>query len=139
MKVYLLVGCPGSGKSWVANQMKSSMDYIPHDDFIKASTSYLNRITSHLKTNGNRKPMLIESPFSVSQLKEPLERMGAHVECVFIIEKDHIVSGRYEAREGRPIIPGHLTRQKTYLERAKEYGSFHGTSQQVLDYLKSKT
>jgi hypothetical protein len=138
MKVYLLVGCPGSGKSWVANQLRGLMDYIPHDNFIKSETAYLPHIFAHLKAKTDKKPVLIESPFSISQLKDPLEQRGVNVEVVFIQEHDHILKSRYENREGKPIPAGHLTRQRTYAERAKEYGSFSGTSQQVLELLKSK-
>lgn len=138
MKLYMLVGCPGSGKSWVANQMKSKMDYIAHDNFIKTPTTYLNHILSHLKDKKGDSPLLIETPFSISQLKEPLESRGVDVECVFIQEQDQVIRSRYETREGKPIPSGHLTRQQTYAERAKTTGSFHGTSNQVLDYLNSK-
>lgn len=44
---------------------------------------------------------------------------------------------RYEAREGKPIPKGHLTRIQTYLDRADELGAFMGTSEQVLTHLKT--
>lgn len=134
----MLVGCPGSGKSWVANQMKQSMDYIPHDNFIKTPSTYLQNILSHVKNKKNDTPLLIETPFSINQLKEPLKNRGLDVECVFIQENHDTLKNRYETREGKPIPEGHLTRQQTYAERAKESGSFFGSSNQVLDYLKSK-
>lgn len=139
MKLYMLVGCPGSGKSWVANQMKESMDYIPHDNFIKTPTTYLSSILSHLKNKKSESPILIETPFSISQLKEPLEKRGVQVECVFIQENHDILKTRYESRDGKTIPLGHLTRQETYKERAKDSGSFFGTSDQVLDYLKNQS
>lgn len=136
-KVHLIVGCPGSGKSWVADKLKEKYHHIKHDDFIgQNSNGYLREILKQAKETG--RPILIESPFSVRQLKEPLEQSGVPVECVFIQEAHDVIKGRYEARENKPIPPGHLTRQQTYAERAKESQSFHGTSQQCLDYLQGK-
>ena len=30
-KVYILVGAPGSGKTWVANQIRDRYTYVSHD------------------------------------------------------------------------------------------------------------
>lgn len=136
-KIYMVVGCPGSGKSWVTEQLKDKFSHIRHDDFVgKGADAYLKEIVK--QTKGEGKPLLIESPFSIRQLKDPLEKNGAKVECVFIQEKNGVIEDRYQTRESKPIPQGHLTRQQTYAERASEYKSFYGTSQQVLDYLKDK-
>lgn len=138
-KLFMLVGCPGTGKTWVANQMKDAMNHIPHDNFLKNRQGYLNQIAAQFKDQNNKKPILIETPFSVSQLREPLEQQGIKVECVYIQEPSGTIENRYFNRDGKTIPQGHLTRQETYKERAKESGSFFGTSQQVLDYLKNES
>lgn len=129
--IYLLVGVPGSGKSWVCNQLSEMYEHIPHDDYMKGG--YLEALLEASDEDGD--PILAEAPFSVSQIKEPLEGEGRQVFCVFIIESHNVLSERYYEREGRPIPRGHLTRQETYRERASEYDSFMGTSEEVLEYL----
>ena len=32
--IYLLVGVPGSGKSWVASRLAMEFLYVPHDDYM---------------------------------------------------------------------------------------------------------
>lgn len=139
MKIYLLVGCPGSGKTWVANQLKAKMNYIPHDNFIKTNQTYLSNIIAQAKGSKDQKAILIETPFSVNQIKGPLEQHGLSVETVYIQENESTLRDRYHTREQKPIPQGHLTRQETYKERAKESGSFFGSSQQCLDYLNNKS
>lgn len=131
--IYLVVGCPGSGKSWVCSQLAGEMDYVPHDDHFTGYVSAILRRASAPDT----KPLIIESPFSVNEIRGPLESAGYNVRTLYIIEPDGVIAERYQNREKRPIPPGHLTRQQTYLKRAIDQGSFHGTSQQVLEKLQS--
>jgi hypothetical protein len=81
-------------------------------------------------------PILIEAPFSVSQIKDPLEKHGRTVTPVFIVEERKTLAERYMRRENKPIPQGHLTRQDTYQRRAIEGGHFRGTSAQILEHLK---
>lgn len=133
-KIYLVIGTPGSGKSWVCNQLKDKFEYIPHDSYPKLM-EYLN-LAKSLADNG-ADPVLIETPFSVSMILGPLDKAGYDVTPVFILEDEETVSNRYEARENRPIPEGHLTRIQTYRERAHELQAFSGTSEEVLNYLKN--
>lgn len=136
-RMYLVVGCPGSGKSWVCEQLKSKFHYIHHDGFIylKEPGAYLRAIFDQAP-NATR-PILLEAPFSISQTMEPLVNAGYSVTPVFIIEEPGIVAERYANREGKPIPQGHLTRMNTYRQRAMEGGHFMGTSAQVFEHLKS--
>lgn len=127
--IYLLVGTPGSGKTWVMDQLKDQFDCLKHDDYGDLKP-YLNDI-KRLQAIAD-KPILIETPFSVSQFMEALP-----VTPLFIIELPSVTRARYEAREGKPIPKGHLTRIQTYLDRADELGAFMGTSEQVLSHLKT--
>lgn len=133
-RVFLVVGCPGSGKSWVCEQLGSQFEYVRHDDF-KDPAKYVSEIVKQARTAN--KALLIETPFSVSQIKEPLEKRGFDVTPVYIQEEPETLKKRYRDRENKDIPAGHLTRQETYKQRAHESGSFQGTSNQVLSYLKS--
>lgn len=132
-QIYMVIGCPGSGKSWVCNQLRDRYHYVSHDDYV--DTFYLDAIVRESTTA--KKPLLIEAPFSISQLKDPLEGKGYSVTPIFIQEPEDVIRNRYIEREGKPILAGHLTRQKTYAERAELWHSFAGTSEQVLAYLKN--
>ena len=128
--IYLLVGAPGSGKTWVCEQLKDKFDYLPHDDFPtpKAYIKAIQRLSGFAT-----KPILIETPFSVSLYTDVLI-----LNPVFIIESEEITKKRYETRESKPIPQGHLSRINTYRQRALELSAFHGTSKEVLEYLKAK-
>lgn len=129
--VYLIVGAPGSGKSWVCEQLTDKFEYMPHDEYKKG---YLDAIKLRLETA--TKPLLTETPFSVSGIVDPLTALGVKVVPVFIIETPELTSKRYTTREGKPIPAGHLTRIETYKQRATELNAFQGTSEQVLNHLK---
>lgn len=133
-QIYLVVGVPASGKSWVCEQLRELYAYVRHDDFIGGN--YVNEIVGEAKQSD--KPVLCETPFSVSQIKDPLEAKGFNVTQVFIIESDTTLKERYLARDGKPIPAGHLTRQTTYEMRAREGHAFYGTSAAVLEYLKTR-
>jgi hypothetical protein len=132
--VFMVIGCPGSGKSWVCEQLKDRFHYVPHDAFL--GVGYLRAIDKQLRIA--TKPLLIEAPFSISQIKDPLERAGFTVTPVFIQEAHAVIRARYRAREGKDIPPGHLTRQHTYQQRANLLGAFQGTSSEVLTHLKGR-
>lgn len=131
--VYLLIAAPGSGKTWVASQLTHKFHYIAHDDYFDGG--YVQAIIK--ACDGGTKPVLAETPFSISQIMEPLQRKGIKVTPVFIIEDAAVTAKRYSAREGNPIIQGHLTRIETYRKRAIEWGAKRGTSQEILEYLRS--
>lgn len=132
-QIYMVIGCPGSGKSWVCEQLRDRYHYVSHDDYL--DMSYLSAIVRESATA--KKPLLVETPFSISQLKDPLEKKGYSVTPVFIQESGDVIRIRYLKREGKPIPPGHLSRQQTYAERARLWYSFVGTSEEVLAYLKN--
>lgn len=133
-KVYMVVGCPGSGKSWVCNQIKDHFTFVHHDAYIgMEGGTYVKEILKEAQTA--KKPLLIEAPFSISQIADPLKAQGFNIHYAFIQEHPLTISTRYLDREKKKIPQGHLTRQETYLKRAKELGAFHGTSRQVMDHL----
>lgn len=130
-QVYMVVGCPGSGKSWVCERVRDHFTYIPHDAHIGGN--YVREIKRQAETA--TKPLLIETPFSMSIVEDPLKMAGFRVECIFIQEAPGVIEERYKAREGKPLPEAHLTRQRTYKARAIERNAFQGTSERVLGYL----
>lgn len=130
-KVYLLVGVPGSGKSWVASQLQDKFYHVPHDSHIGEDYP---TILKDLASLAILKPILAETPFSVSQFVKVLPNL----ETVYIIEPYNTVLARYKAREGKEPAKGDATRQETYKQRARASGSFVGSSQEVLEYLRGK-
>lgn len=132
-QVYLIIGTPGSGKTWVCKQLEDRFDYLAHDDF-PDDKSYVAAV-KRLEDIAD-KPILIETPFSVSNVMGPLVDHGMAVTPVFIIETAEITMLRYAQREGKAIIKGHLTRIETYKKRAVELSAFSGTSQEVLEHMK---
>jgi hypothetical protein len=135
--IYLVIGVPCSGKSWIASQL-TNFHYVHHDGYIghiNQPKEYVFGILDALKTA--TKPILAEAPFSISQIKDPLEERGLKVIPVFILEHPKTLHERYMTRERKPIPKGHLTRQETYRKRAYESKAFFGTSSDVLKYLQS--
>lgn len=132
-QIYMVIGCPGSGKSWVCAQLTKQYQYVRHDSFIGGD--YVAEIAQQAKTA--TKPLLIETPFSISQVKDPLEKLDFRVTPVFIQEKPDVLQRRYREREGKDIPAGHLSRQATYAERAAAWQSYRGTSNEVLAYLQN--
>jgi tRNA U34 5-methylaminomethyl-2-thiouridine-forming methyltransferase MnmC len=140
-KIYMIVAVPGSGKTWVSEQLKDKFDYVHHDGYIghiKNPNAYVEAILETLKDETSKKPVLIEAPFSISKIKDPIEQEGWKVTPVFILEHPNVLAERYMKREGRPIPKGHLTRMGTYAQRAKAWKAFTGTSAEVLEHLKKE-
>jgi TPP-dependent 2-oxoacid decarboxylase len=133
--VDLIVGCPGAGKTWVAERLKDRYELVHHDACAGMSGKrYVNAIKAAAASA--TKPILAEAPFSVSQIRRPLEAAGYDVRPVYIQEKRNVIAQRYQSREGKPIPQGHLTRQDTYREMADSSGAFAGTNREVLGHLK---
>lgn len=135
--VFALIGVPGSGKTWITSQIAHKFHFIHHDGFsvLKQPGLYLQTILEEAPSA--TKPILIECPFSVSEVVGPLEAAGYTVKQIYIVPEPEVAAVQYWRREGRPIPKGHLTRLETYRQRAAQVGTFAGDSSQVLEYLKS--
>jgi hypothetical protein len=134
--IYLLVGAPGSGKTWVGRQMAHKFHHVENDAFIgQPYENYLNAVAA--ASRAGKKPVLAETPQSISRIAEPLSRLGFDVRLVFILETPDVTRSRYEAREGKPIPKQHLGLIQTYMKRAMTPGAVSGTSAQILNYLKT--
>lgn len=131
-EVTIIVGSPGSGKSWITKQLKNKFEVVEHDLYLDKS-KYISALAAAAKDG---KKVLGESPFGISEIMERLAHERIACNPVFVIEDESTLKSRYWTREGKEIPKGHLTRQKTYKQRAKDLGSFYGTSSEVLAHLK---
>lgn len=131
-RVFLLIGVPSSGKSWVAKHLGDKVNYVSHDDHI--DQDYVRSIIKKYQSSDPR-PLLIETPFGMNDLVESLKQRSIEITPLFITEHPIVLSQRYFDRENKDIPKGHLTRQNTYLDRAKKLNAFAGTSKEVLKHL----
>jgi RNase adaptor protein for sRNA GlmZ degradation len=140
-KIYIVSGVPASGKSWVCNQLKDLFEYVAHDGWSQrdklGSKDYLAKYARELleKAKTSAKPVLGDCPFSERELKELLEKGGATPKFIFLKASPADLVSRYKERN-KPLPKGHITRQTSIPERAKEWGSFYGASSEALDHLK---
>jgi len=131
-KIFLLCGVPGSGKTWVATQLRDKFHYCENDDYI--GNDYGAEL---IKESRNApKAILATCPFAERDLRDRLERAGCEVIPVFVLEDGQTVRKRYEAREQRPIPSQHITRSISIKNRASEWGAFGGKSTEVLEFLR---
>jgi len=128
--VYLLIGAPASGKSWVANQLLDKFDYISYDN---------NPKQNHLD--------LLLTPSTKSKLYDPTFKISTTIRrhsdqldfiLVAICETEEILRERMALRGGQwtnTIMNRNGEIQKRFLK----YGAngFMGTAIEVLAYLRS--
>lgn len=159
--IYLVVGVPGSGKSWASRQVTEKFHYIPHDrcwtmpgkpgwtvkdtwaaDMKDASRWQTGAVSNHLEVlvetaKVATRPILTECPFKEREFCEQLRAKGLNVVTIFVVEHPSVVAKRYQAREGKPAPQAVLTRATSIKARAAEWKSFQGTSDEVLAHLKA--
>lgn len=132
--IYLLVGVPAVGKTEITRQIADRFTHVAHDDYQRGG--YVDAILSAAATS--TKPLLIETPFSMSRIVGPLEGGGRKIIPVFVLDSEKTLRARWQQRGiGESTQQGHLTRQQTFAQRAHELGAFAGTSDQVLEHLRS--
>lgn len=132
-RVYLIVGVPCAGKSWVCEQVQDKIKYVHHDLYTgMGGRPYVEAI---LKALVETDAVLAEAPFSLSNIVGPLLGAGVEVWPLFIIEPVEVLRARYWKRENKEIPRGHVTRQQTYAQRCEDGGFFRGTSTEVLTHL----
>lgn len=134
MKTVILVcGVPGSGKTTLLDQVGDKFERVRNDDHIGG-----DYVTAIAKAAARGRPIIAEAPFSISKVKDPLERAGYKVIPVFIVESEPALRSRWAKRgTSEKDQRGHLTRQETYLERARAWGAFAGRGDEVLQHLQA--
>lgn len=132
-KIYLICGVPGSGKTWVLDQLKEDHKTIHYDrHFNTPRADYANKLLDASKLG----PVIADCPLGISEIVNYLYDNGGEVTPLFIVEKPDVVTSRYFKREGKSIPKQHLGRIDTIKRRAKEYSAFSGTSKEVLEHLR---
>jgi shikimate kinase len=129
--VYLICGVSGSGKSWVCRQLQDQYAYLAHDLHYEDHVAATHTLAKHAI-----RPVLTECPFGERVTREQLEVLGVKVIPVFVIEPVHIVRKRFEEREKRELPKNVATRAMTIIDRAREWGAFYGSSDDVLTHLR---
>lgn len=130
--IYLLCGVPGSGKSWVINQLKDKYTHVPHDEY---SRSKLVSIVFELGVRATQS-LIIDCPFNERSLREELESNGLKVTPIFIVERPEVVMERYTKREGKAPTKNVITRATTIMNKVVEWDAKYGTSTEILKYFK---
>ncbi len=137
--IYLVVGCPGSGKSWVCERVGDFFEHVDHDKVVHNSPpgTYATKLIEAAQRAASNRPILGEVPFSMSEIVDPIKASisASGPICVFIREPQSVIQQRYHLRTGHKMPQGHLTRQTTFLKRALEMNAFIGTSAQVQAHL----
>jgi ribose 1,5-bisphosphokinase PhnN len=130
--IVLVVGCPGSGKTFVCESVRGHYLYVPHDLYKEREYPiYL------LKSVSQEKPVIGEIPFGLSKLQAACER-GAKVVPVFLYEEEKLLHERWDKRGNvtASTRKGHLSRQETYCVRARELKAFLGNSSELIEHLR---
>lgn len=133
--IYLICGVPGSGKTWVLSQFKNTVHYDQH--FNTPRKIYSDKIIKMQRLNPFI-DIVADCPLGISEIVSYIRAEGQDIEPVFIIAPPEVIATQYYRREGRPIPKQHLGRIATMVQRSKEYGSYCGTSDAVLQYLKER-
>ncbi len=130
--IYLICGVPGSGKTWACERVHEDYAYLPHDEYYHQDAVTMIALAARNAT----KPVLTECPFGEREVKSRLEAMGFEVVPVFVIEEPKVIAMRYQMREGKVLPKAHATRAVSIKDRAIEWAAHHGTSEEVLDFLR---
>lgn len=73
--IYLLIGCPGAGKSFVVERVKDRFEVVPRDDHLDLDDRQYARLAGRTARTATR-PVLIETGYSISAVREPLLALG---------------------------------------------------------------
>lgn len=135
MKVFLLCGVPGSGKTWVMDRLEGyGYQLLRNDDYFGPMRDLLVDDV-HRAALGGREPVLVDCPFAEREFRAKLVDLEIDVEPIFIVEPPDVVAARYQQRQGKPASKATITRATTILNRADEWQARRGTSKEILELL----
>jgi hypothetical protein len=128
--VYLLVGAPSAGKSWIANQLLDKYHYVSYDGQRKKNHLDLLRTPSD-------KPKLYDPTFKISTI---IRRHSEEFNFVLvgIYETEEVLKSRMLSRGGE-WTDTIMKRNEVSKKRFEKYGTggFLGTSQECFEFLKN--
>lgn len=131
--IYLLVGIPASGKSWICDRMKG-MKVIRHDDF-KDRGEYL----AHLWEAAADGDVLAEAPFNAAEIVRSMNRRRVPICEVHVTGELPEIEKRYLDRtDGKKSLPANFRTNHTRYKQDHERFEFVGTSDEVLKWLEEK-
>lgn len=129
-KLLILIGCSGSGKTWVSNQLIHSYGVVHYDKTPKSqliSTLMAQRV----------QPILLDLPIKISTfIRRHSDEFDIRVVAIrgdFLKTKAQILS------RGGKITKTLYRRWKVIGKRADKYAEFVGDSDEVLKYLRALT
>jgi len=129
-KIYVLVGVPASGKSWVCSQLREQYHHLAHDEY--ARDAYVAALKS--AAQGNR-PILAEAPFNAADLVAKLRMSAIPTEQILVTAPLNTITARYYERNGKDYPANFRTNHGRYEADSSRFW-FSGTSSQVVDKLK---
>lgn len=129
--IYLLVGAPSAGKSWVANQLLDKFTYISYDGQRKKSHLDL------LRAAPVDRPILYDPTFKISTI---IRRHSDEFNFILvgIYETEEVLRERMASRSGE-FTTTIMKRNEVSKKRYNKYGAggFLGTSSECLEFLKN--
>lgn len=129
--IYLLCGVPGAGKTWCIERLGDKFIHIPHDSYTH------DKIVRLACEYQDHQYVIIDCPFDERRLRAQLERRALSVTPVFILERPSVIEARYFQREKKMPSANVLTRAVTIKKKIEEWGAVYGTSEEMLDYLRT--
>ena len=127
-KLLLLIGCSGSGKTWVSSQLTDKF-YVVHYDLTPKA-----KLLDVIRQQPSDKPILLDLPIKTSTfIRRHSDEFDIRVVSIlgdFLRVKVQILK-----RKGK-ITKTLYRRWKVMKKRTETYAEFHGDSDQVLSYLK---
>ena len=128
-EVHLLVGVPGSGKSWVAERVGDGFEHIAHDEH--AARDYARVLAERARAGG--KPILAEAPFRVGVLQAMLTAHRVPVKSYYLDVDQETAKRQYEARTGKAFPEQHARNLERYAMRDWDH---RGSADAMLEKLK---
>lgn len=125
--LFLIAGCPASGKSWVCEQLSDKFNYVSYD---KVNKNY--HVYELLKNNN--KPLLYDPTIKVSTFTKRYSHLF-NIKLLVIVEDKRIIENRMRVRSGE--ITKTLDRRIKRMSDLSNNCEFSGTSDEVLNYLNS--
>lgn len=130
--IYLLIGAPSAGKSWVANQLTDKFTYVSYDGTRKKDHLDLLREASK-QTN----PILYDPTFKISTIiRRHSDEFIFKIVC--IQEDEHTLKARMTQRGGE-WTDTIMKRNEQVRKRYEKYGNggFIGNSSECFNFLKN--
>jgi hypothetical protein len=128
--LYIVTGIPGSGKSWVCNQLKDKFNYVSYDESPKIT--HLDQLRN---PKDPTKPLLYDPNIKISTI---FTRYSDEFDIrLLVILGDFLKIKQQLVNRGGKITKTTYKRWKVMKARRKKYGIFDGDSNDVLRYLKN--